>query len=805
MLNFKEVLLQLLTETAMAQTPSIKTQQMQVGGMDCASCALKIEAALGRLAGVVEVSVSAVTERLMVSYDPQQVTEAEIKNQVVSLGYTVAVERSASNQTMDVMVGGMDCPSCVDKISTSLKKLSGVTEASVNFSTGKLRVSYDPQQVNEATLRDRITALGYTVISPTPKLTDDEDHDHNRGHSHGTGEFNLRAELLPVLLVVALFAVGMIFEEPLHNTPYRLGEYAVFIPAYLLSGWTVLKTAGRNVLRGQVFDENFLMTIATVGAIAIHQLPEAVAVMLFYRVGELFQEYSVRRSRRSIKALLEVRPDTANLKVNGSVKAVSPEAVRVGDIILVKPGEKIPLDGEVLEGYSQVDTSALTGESVPRTVKVGETVLAGMINKTGVLTVRVTKLFGESSIAKILDLVENATNRKAATEKFITRFARYYTPIVVIMSLTVALLPPLFIVGATHEEWVYRALILLVISCPCGLVISIPLGYFGGVGGAAKRGILVKGSAFLDALTAVKTVVFDKTGTLTKGVFKVTQIVTQNGFSESELLSLAAKAEAHSSHPVAQSIREAYGQPVDDADVTDYEEIAGHGIRAKVNNQTVLAGNDRLLHRENIDHDTCNVEGTVVHLAVDQRYAGYILIADEIKEDAAQAIRDLKHVGVEQTVMLTGDNKVVAQGVANQLGLDSYVAELLPEGKVEAIEQLLRKSGKGKVVFVGDGINDAPVIARVDIGMAMGGLGSDAAIETADVVIMTDAPSKVAQAIQVARKTRKIVVQNIVLAMAVKGLFIILGIFGVATLWEAVFADVGVALLAILNATRVLK
>lgn len=792
----------------MTQTPSLETQRMQVGGMDCASCAAKIETALERLAGVVEVSVSAATERLTVSYNPQQVTEADIKNRVVSLGYTVAVEQPASNRTMDIMVGGMDCPSCVDKISASLEKLAGVTEASVNFSTGKLRVSYNPQQVNETTLRDHVIALGYTVITPTPKLyseTHDHDHDHDYGHSHSSGEFNLKAEIVPVLLVVALLAAGMIFEEPLHNTPFHVGEYAVFIPAYLLSGWTVLKTAGRNILRGQVFDENFLMTIATVGAIAIHQLPEAVAVMLFYRVGELFQEYSVGRSRRSIKALLEVRPDSANLKVNGSVKAVSPEEVQVGDIILVKPGEKIPLDGEVLEGNSQVDTSALTGESVPRTVKVGETVLAGMINQTGVLTLQVTKLFGESSIAKILDLVENATSKKAETEKFITQFARYYTPVVVILSLAVALLPPLFIPGATHEEWVYRALILLVISCPCGLVISIPLGYFGGVGGAAKRGILVKGSTFLDTLTAVRTVVFDKTGTLTQGVFKVTQVVTKNGFSETELLTLAAKAESHSSHPIAQSIREAYGQPIDDADVTDYEEIAGHGIRANVSNQTVLAGNDRLLHRENIDHDTCNVEGTVVHLAVDQRYAGYILIADEIKDDAAQAIRDLKRVGVEQIVMLTGDNKVVAQDVANRLGLDSYVAELLPEGKVEAIEQLLSRSGKGKVVFVGDGINDAPVIARADIGMAMGGLGSDAAIETADVVIMTDAPSKVAEAIQVARKTRKIVVQNIVLAMAVKGLFIILGTLGVATLWEAVFADVGVALLAILNASRALK
>ncbi|MGG6297676.1 heavy metal translocating P-type ATPase [Leptolyngbya sp. AN02str] len=794
----------------MTQTPSLKTQQMQISGMDCASCAAKIETALERLAGVAEVSVSAVTERLTISYNPQQITEADIKNRVVSLGYTAAIEQPASKQTMDIMVGGMDCPSCVDKISTSLEKLAGVTEATVNFSTGKVRVDYDPQQVNERTLQEHITALGYTVITPTPKQPtelhgSDPDQDPDHGHTHSSGEFNLKREIAPVLLVVALLAGGIIFEEPLHNTPYSVGEYAVFIPAYLLSGWTVLKAAGRNILRGQWLDENFLMTIATVGAIAIHQLPEAVAVMLFYRVGELFQEYSVGRSRRSIKALLEVRPDTANLKVNGSVKAVSPEAVQVGDLILVKPGEKIPLDGEVLEGNSQVDTSALTGESVPRTVKVGETVLAGMINQTGVLTLRVTKLFGESSIAKILDLVENATSKKAATEKFITRFARYYTPIVVVLSLLVALLPPLLIPGATHQEWIYRALVLLVISCPCGLVISIPLGYFGGVGGAAKRGILVKGSTFLDALTEVKTVVFDKTGTLTQGVFKVTQVVTKNGFSESELLTLAAKAESHSSHPVAQSIREAYGHSINDAEVTDYEEIAGHGIRAVVQNQVVIAGNDRLLHRENIDHDTCNVEGTVVHLAVDQRYAGYILIADEVKEDAAQAIRDLKQVGVEQTVMLTGDNEVVAQGVARRLGLDGYKAELLPEDKVDAIEQLLRRSGKGKVVFVGDGINDAPVIARADIGMAMGGLGSDAAIETADVVIMTDAPSKVAEAIQVARKTRKIVVQNIVLAMAVKGLFIILGTLGVATLWEAVFADVGVALLAILNATRVLK
>jgi len=636
-----------------------------------------------------------------------------------------------------------------------------------------------------------------------------ENHNHDHGHDRGNGDFNLKQELIPVISVIVLFIGGLIFEETLHNTPYSIGEYLVFIPAYLLSGWNVLTSAGRNILRGRVFDENFLMTVATLGALAIHKLPEAVGVMLFFKIGELFQEFAVGRSRQSIKSLLEIRPDYANLKENGDIKKVAPDTVAIGDMILIKPGEKIPLDGEIIDGNSQIDTSALTGESVPRTVKVGETVLAGTINQTGVLTVKVTKLFGESSISRILELVENARSKKAETEKMISKFASYYTPFVVFASLAVALIPPLFISGATNTDrllWLYRALVLLVISCPCGLVISIPLGYFGGIGGAAKRGILVKGSTFLDTLTAVKTVVLDKTGTLTKGVFKVAKIVPQNGFSQSELMAIAAKVESQSNHPVAKSIMEAYGGKIDSSDVTDYEEIAGHGIRAKVNNQVVLAGNDRLLHRENIPHDVCNAEGTVVHLAVDNRYAGYILIADELKEDAAQAIRDLKKLGVERIVMLTGDNQAVADSVAKQLGLDSYIAELLPEGKVEAIEKLIAQSKKGdKIVFVGDGINDAPVLARADVGIAMGGLGSDAAIETADIVIMADAPSKVAEAIQMARKTHNIVWQNIIFAMSVKAIFIGLGAFGLATMWEAVFADVGVALAAIFNATRVLK
>ena len=632
------------------------------------------------------------------------------------------------------------------------------------------------------------------------------DRGHSDGHNHESGEFSLRAVLPPIAIATTLFLIGLIFNTPLHNTPYAIAEYAVLIPAYLISGWQVLTTAGRNILRGRVFDENFLMAIATIGAIAIHELPEAAAVMLFFQVGEMFQGYSVGRSRRSIKALLEVRPDTANLKVDGELREVSPESVKVGDVILVRPGEKVPLDGEIIEGRSQLDTSALTGESVPRTVEVGETALSGMINSSGVLTIRVTKLFNESSISRILALVENASSKKADTEKFITRFARYYTPVVVFLSLAIAIFPPLFIPGATQAEWTYRALVLLVISCPCGLVISIPLGYFGGIGGAAKRGILVKGSTYLDALTQVKTVVFDKTGTLTRGNFRVSKIVAQNGMDEEQLLKLAAQIESQSNHPVAQSIRQAYGQPIDDSNVKNYEEISGHGIQARVGESVVLAGNDRLLHRENIPHDVCTIDGTVVHIAVDGEYKGRIMIADELKEDAVEAIQLLKRQGI-RTAMLTGDNQSVASSIALKLGIDEYHAELLPEDKVEMLEKILHQTGqtKGKVVFVGDGINDAPVIARADVGMAMGGLGSDAAIETADVVIMTDGPAKVAEAIAMADRTLGIVWQNIIIAMVIKAVFITLGTFGLVSLWAAVFADVGVALLAILNAGRILR
>ena len=625
-------------------------------------------------------------------------------------------------------------------------------------------------------------------------------------HHYGSNEFDLKSALVPIAIATLLFLIGLIFNERLRNTPYAVAEFAVLLPAYLISGRSVLTSAGRNLLRGRLFDENFLMTIATLGAIAIRELPEAVAVMLFFQVGELFQDFAVGRSRQSIQALLEVRPDTANLKVDGVIRAVSSKTVSVSQLIVIRPGERVPLDGEIVAGESRVETSALTGESIPRSVKVGEPVLSGMVNQSGLLTVRVTKPFEESAISRILELVENASSKKADTEKFITRFARYYTPAVVFISLAIALLPPLFIPGATQSEWLYRALVLLVISCPCGLVISIPLGYFGGIGGAAKRGILVKGATFLDALAQVKTVVFDKTGTLTKGNFRVAKVVPYNGLSQPQLLQLAAQVESQSTHPVAQSIQQAYSRSLGQFDLQNYEEIAGHGIRARIDGRVVLAGNDRLLHRENIPHDTCVVDGTVAHFADTGKYVGRIVIADELKADAEVAIKLLKSQAIE-TAMLTGDSQPVADSIARQLGLDRYRAELLPEGKIAVLEEYLKEitdRRRHKVAFVGDGINDAPAIARADVGIAMGGLGSDAAIETADVVIMSDAPSKVFEAIQLSQRTLKIVWQNIILAMIVKALFIALGAVGIASLWGAVFADVGVALLAILNASRVL-
>ncbi len=630
--------------------------------------------------------------------------------------------------------------------------------------------------------------------------------EHGHHHEHGAGELNTTRELVLIGVALTLLVVGSIFRETLHATPYSVGEYIIFLLAYGISGWNVVVSAVRNASKGTFFDENFLMTIATVGAFLLHEIPEAVGVMVFFKVGEFLQDLAVERSRRSIVAVLELRPKYANLKQGEGISKVSPDMIKIGDVIVIKPGEQVPLDGEIISGQSRVNTAALTGEAVPRQVGTGESVLAGMVNQTGVLMVRVTKPVGESAIARVIKLVEQSSSLKSHTEKFITKFAVYYTPVVVMAAVAVALLPPLFLSGEAFADWLRRALILLVISCPCGLVISIPLGYFGGVGGAAKRGIMVKGSTYLDSLAATRTVVFDKTGTLTQGVFKVTGIYPQGGFAVEELLRLTALAEVHSGHPIAQSIMEAYGQVVDSSLLTDYEEIPGYGVRAKIGSQEVFVGNERLLQRENVEVSLVQEAGTVVYLAVDKVYAGYMVIADELKADAPAIVARLKAAGVEQVGMLSGDRETVVQDVASKLGLDFYQAGLLPEQKVAFVEELLQRADNGKkIAFVGDGINDAPVIARADVGIAMGGLGSDAAVETADVVIMSDAPSKVAEAIRIGRKTRRIVWQNVVFALGVKGVFIALGIAGAATMWEAVFADVGVALLAVLNAGRILR
>lgn len=640
------------------------------------------------------------------------------------------------------------------------------------------------------------------------KLKSCQNGDASHCHSCDEKDFNTTRELVSIGVALILFIIGVVFYQPLHDTPFSTGEYAVLITAYLLSGWQVLWTALRNLTHGKVFDENFLMALATASAIAIHQLPEAVAVMLFYRTGEFLQELSVNRSRRSIKALLDTRPNYASIITDNGLKKVSPQEVEIGEHIIVKTGERIPLDGIVLEGQSLVDTSALTGESVPRRASKGSDVLAGTISKTGSLTIKVTKKFADSSISQVLNLVENSAARKAPTEKFITKFTRYYTPTVVIGALFVAIIPPLFLTGAAFSEWIYRALVLLVISCPCALVISVPLGYFGGIGGASRRGILIKGAAFLDALTEIKTAVFDKTGTLTRGVFKVKEIIPRNGYSTEDLLRLSAIAESHSNHPIAQSILQAYGERPDSTSVKDHFEFPGMGVTAKINGRSLVVGGDRLLHRQGISHDEVaySAGGTVVHIAIDDRYAGYIVISDEVKSDAAETIRSLKKLGIKQTVMLTGDTQEAAEAISKEVGVDRFLANLLPEDKVKALEDLKAGSTKKeKIAFVGDGINDAPVVALADVGIAMGGLGSDAAIEISDVVIMTDAPSKLPEAIKVARKTRAIIWQNITLAFVIKGVFISLGIAGIATIWGAVFADVGVALLAVLNSTRAMR
>ena len=579
----------------------------------------------------------------------------------------------------------------------------------------------------------------------------------------------------------------------------------LYILAYAMVGIEIVIKAFKNIIKGKVFDENFLMAVATIGAFAIGELPEAVAVMLFYQVGELFQSYAVSKSRKSISNLMDIRPDFANVERNKDVEKVKPENVKIGEIIIIKPGEKVPLDGIVVEGNSSLDTKALTGESLPKDVKVNEEVLSGFINLNGVIKVKVTKEYGESTVSKILDLVENASNKKSKSENFITKFAKYYTPIVVITALILAIVPPLIIKDAVLSDWIYRALSFLVVSCPCALVISIPLSFFGGIGGASKMGVLIKGSNYLEALSNTEIVVFDKTGTLTKGVFEV-QKVAPEGISKEELLEVTAYSEHYSNHPIAISIKNAYGREIDEEKIINTNEIPGFGIMAKIEDKEILVGNEKLMNENKISFSKCDSIGTILYVAIDKKYAGYIVIADKIKDDSKDTIKLLKKNNIKQTVMLTGDRKKVGEEVAKELGIDKVYTDLLPDGKVKKVEELLTsRAQKGKLIFVGDGINDAPVLAISDIGVAMGGLGSDAAIEAADVVIMTDEPSKLVNAIKLSKRTMRIVKENIIFAIFVKVLVLVLSALGVATMWEAVFADVGVSIIAIINALRALR
>lgn len=713
-----------------------------------------------------------------------------------------------SNECM-LSIEGLDCPNCAAKVERKINTLEGIKEATVDFLGKKIVVLADEISENELVelIQTEVDKIEDGVKVFVPKVQAGE----SSSEEEDTGKIKKKLLIGGILFVLGIFVPKTLF----------IPKLAVFLVSYLVIGGDVLLSAFKNILNGQVFDENFLMAIATIGAFAIGEYPEGVAVMLFYQLGELLQGIAVNNSRKSIVSLMDIRPDYANIKVGEGIKKVSPEEIKVGEIIVVKPGEKVPLDGKIVKGASTFDTSALTGESLPREAKAGDDVLSGFINKNGLIEIQVAKVFSESTVSKILYLMENAGSKKSKTENFITKFAKYYTPAVVITALIVAIFPPLLIQGATFSDWIYRALIFLVVSCPCALVISIPLGFFGGIGGASRHGILIKGTNYLEVLNDLESVVMDKTGTLTKGIFKVTEVNAENNIKINNfennkteltkplLLKYAAHIEKFSNHPIAQSIVAEYENSVSKVDenvVKDFEEISGFGIKVNINNHQFLAGNSKLMNLENITFDKKENLGTAIYLAADGKYIGNILISDEVKEDSARAIKGMKENGVKEIVMLTGDNEAIGKNIAEKLGIDKVFTELLPNEKVEKLEEIYKtKSKKGKVAFVGDGINDAPVLARADLGIAMGGAGSDAAIEAADVVIMNDEPSKIVTAIKIAKKTKEIVWQNITVAFAIKIVVMALGLFGDATMWEAVFADVGVALLAVLNATRVLR
>ncbi len=760
-------------------------------GLHCANCALKIEENLRKLEGVQSVSLNFNTKTLTINANDNENMEIILMNTdkiIKSIeSHVIIKEKSVYKpEKLVLMVFGLNCTACATKIEKKIQTIRGVKSARLDFASKKLVLTLNRYHnidyiIKEANVIAKAIETGVHIA----KQSDNNDKDDVKNlWSTGVG--------------AVLFLIPVIF-----NLPQPL-ELVLYIISYLIIGGEVLLKAFKNIIHGRIFDENFLMVIATFGAFAITEYAEGVAVMLFYQTGEYFQSLAVNRSRKSITALMDIRPEYANLKTYTGTKKVSPEQVSTGDIILVKPGEKIPLDGVVVEGTSALDKSALTGESVRSEVQAGNTVLSGSINITGLLTIRVTKEYSESTVSKILDLVENASGKKASSENFITKFARIYTPAVVVSALALAIIPPLIIPGAVFSHWFHRSLVFLVVSCPCALVISIPLSFFGGIGGASANGILVKGGNYLEALNNIDTVVFDKTGTLTKGTFEVTKIVTKGALSEQELLEFAAYAESYSNHPIAISILKFYGKRTDKSVITEYKEMAGYGVAAKIRGIEILAGNSALMKKKNILFSEAKEEtGTILYIAKEGKYQGYITISDEIKKDSKKTVSTLRKMGVRNIAMLTGDKKAVAEHIGVYLKIDKVYSELLPHQKVEILERLRNdKPTKGNLIFVGDGINDAPVLAGADIGIAMGGLGSDAAIEAADIVLMTDEPFKLVTAIQIAGKTRNIVWQNIIFALAVKGVVLLLGAFGTATMWEAVFADVGVALIAVLNSIR---
>lgn len=707
------------------------------------------------------------------------------------------------NNECTLGIKGLECPQCAAKIEHNLNALDEIKAATVDVLGKKIVINPNKKFSSEDITKlvqkevDRVEE-GVTVLMPNSAIEEDEEIEETKENFKSIRN---RFILGAIILAAAIFVPKNLFVPRL----------ILFLISYFTVGYDVLFKAVKNIKKGQIFDENFLMAIATLGAFAIKEFPEAVSVMLFYQIGEMFQDLAVGKSRKSITSLMNIRPDYANLKIEGEIKKVLPKEVKLGDIIVIKPGEKVALDGKITNGSSTFDTSALTGEAIPRTFEIGDEILSGFINTTNLVEIEVTKSFENSTISKILDLVQNASSKKSKTENFITKFARFYTPAVVIIALLIAILPMIFIKDAQFSTWLYRALIFLVVSCPCALVVSIPLGFFGGIGGASKNGILIKGANYLEALNNLETVVFDKTGTLTKGKFKVSEINVQNSkYTKDDLLKYAAIAESFSNHPIAQSIVLEYEKNNKKLEKTDssefeFEEIAGHGVKVKYENSEILAGNLKLLKKENIEAAEKDAVGTVVYVAKDGKYLGNLIIADEIKEDAKKTIEELNNLGIKNVVMLTGDNRKIGENVASKLKISKVFTDLLPLGKVEKMEEFLKnKSTNGKVLFVGDGINDAPVLARADIGVAMGGVGSDAAIEAADMIIMNDEPSKIVTALKIAKKTKKIVWQNIIFALGVKIIILVMGALGFATMWEAVFGDVGVALIAILNATRAL-